>query len=107
MCSSFSMSGVAEVGWSRCCRYSTPSVCSSKSCFEKDISKVESEGMVYFTFYNVYIHGKNEKGVGGGKYTKGLVEFEVNSTSDMVDRTAQNAIIEFKGGEEFETNTDD
>jgi len=78
---------------------------SSKSCFEMDTSKVDSEKAIYFTFHNVLLHGKREKGVGGKEFTQGYIKFEVNSTSEKKDVTKLSSSIVFEGGEEFETNT--
>ena len=87
-----------------CPEYFDPAL-DSISCFKVDTSRQDLDGKVRLTFYNVMIHGKNEKGVGGGKYTKGFVKYQVPSTK-FVDRKSKiRADITFLGGETFRTGS--
>ncbi|MEM8526046.1 MAG: hypothetical protein AAGG68_15515 [Bacteroidota bacterium] len=73
----------------------------SKSCFEVDTTR--HTDTIYFTFHNVLL--KKEKGIGGRNFAQGYIKFEVKSTSEKKDVTKLSSVIEFEGGEEFETNT--
>ncbi|MDX1477672.1 MAG: PKD domain-containing protein [Saprospiraceae bacterium] len=76
------------------------------SCFAVDTSAVSTSGLVTFSFYNVMIHGKNEGGVGGGKYTRGFVRYRVKSNHERIDHQRSVARIIFEGGEPLLTSPD-
>lgn len=80
-----------------------PEIDTVVSCFKLDTTRVLMEDSIYLTFYNVLIHGKREKGVGGGRFTKGFITFSAPSNKKAIDKTKIGARITFEGGEDFFT----
>lgn len=76
------------------------------SCFAIDTALARTEGKVIFSFYNVMIHGKNEGGVGGGKYTRGFIQYRVKSNGERIDKQSSRALIIFEAGEPLLTRPD-
>ncbi|MEM9885901.1 MAG: hypothetical protein AAF849_08415 [Bacteroidota bacterium] len=75
----------------------------SISCFEV---KKDRADVLEFVFYNVMVHGKREPGIGGKKYTKGFVRYQVDSNRKKQNTNKAEATILFKGGEAFTTKPD-
>lgn len=75
----------------------------SMSCFEVKTDRLDQ---AEFVFYNVMVHGKREQGIGGKKYTKGFVKYQVESNKRKDNTTKAEATILFKGGEPFTTKPD-
>ena len=79
---------------------------SSQSCLKLDTSMTRLNDSVTFRFHNISLHGKNEPGLGGGKYTKGHVTYRVKSNKKTVDKTSSRAQIVFLGGDPLVTGYD-
>ncbi len=79
---------------------------STASCFQLDTSQTEATGDVVLRFYNVMIHGKNEAGIGKNKFTKGFIQYTIETNKKRMDFQFSRASIEFEGGEVFVTKPD-
>ncbi len=60
----------------RCTKNNIPEADEERSCFLLDTSRLRSAGVMVFSFYNIWLHGKKEAGVNKNRYTKGFLVFK-------------------------------
>lgn len=84
-------------GCLRCPEGFAPNQDTTKSCFQIDYSRLQSEKRLVFVFHNIWLHGKKEEGVNRKKYSQGELTFSVKSNGVKQDRTSTRAKITFHG----------
>lgn len=73
-----------------------PAIDTTLGCYTKDLSKIATDGKLYFHFYNIIRYGKKQEGI-ANKHSKGHITYTVMSNDERADKTRSRALITFLG----------